>query len=226
MIESSYQARTATHQTYKSIQAWKKPRAVPAQYASQSAKNNIIHNLDKASKGQIGRYNVELNKAHAYADSGQRIAQNKDNEFRFRDVVDIINPLHHIPVVNMVYRGITNDQLHPVSGIIGGALYGGPVGAVTGTANAITKVQTGKDMGDHALEFAGFKTKPIIPNNHAILKPTIMNGFAPITDHTHAIKAYEDARTTDHPFKDLNLLPARDDMTTLSLSPMPIRQNI
>jgi hypothetical protein len=226
MIESTYQARTATHQTYKSIQAWKKPQAVPAQYASQSAKNNIIHNLDKASKGQIGRYDVELNKAYAYADSGQRIARNKDNEFRFGDVVDIVNPLHHIPLVSMVYRGITNDQLHPMSGIIGGALYGGPVGVVTGTANAISKVQTGKDMGEHALEFVGFKNKPIIPNDRAILEPTIMSGFAPTTDNVQAVKAYEDTAATHHSFKDLNLLPERDKMTTLSLSPMPVRQEI
>jgi hypothetical protein len=84
--------------------------------------------------------------------SAQTTAEEK---FKFSDVIDVINPLHHIPLLGSLYRHFTEDKLHPISGIIGGAVYGGPVGAVSGTVNAVSQVQTGKDIGQHGLDFLG-----------------------------------------------------------------------
>lgn len=134
---------------YKSIQAWKTKKTGPAE-------QQILGNLEKAAAGRVGSFDVELKTSMAYAPNANQKTQSHSTEaFQFEDVVDIINPLHHLPVISMVYRGLTGDTLHPMSQIIGGALYGGPVGAVTGTANAISQVQTGKDIGDHALGFVG-----------------------------------------------------------------------
>ena len=71
--------------------------------------------------------------------------------FSFGDLVDMANPLHHIPVVNYAYRGITGDQIRPISQIVGGALYGGPLGAASGVANAVIQEETGKDIGENAI---------------------------------------------------------------------------
>ena len=40
----------------------------------------------------------------------------------FWDVLDIINPLQHIPLLSIVYREITGDTLHPTARVLGGAL--------------------------------------------------------------------------------------------------------
>lgn len=49
--------------------------------------------------------------------------------FNFKDVLDLINPLHHIPIVGAVYRSITNDKIAPAIKLAGGALFGGAAGA-------------------------------------------------------------------------------------------------
>lgn len=137
------------------IQGWKTKKAAPLP-ASQS---NIIANLEKAQKGQVGRFDTEVRTAAlAYAPQG-RTATGAEGDFKFGDVIDMVNPLHHLPFVGMAYRGLTNDTINPISQIIGGAVYGGPVGAVTGVVNAITKIQTGQDVGGHVMEFAGIKTE-------------------------------------------------------------------
>src|SRR5690606_11937393 len=69
----------------------------------------------------------------------------------FGDVIDIINPLHHIPVLNLLYREITGDTIGPVAQIVGGGIFGGPVGAVSGTVNAVVQESTGKDIAGNVL---------------------------------------------------------------------------
>ncbi len=54
----------------------------------------------------------------------------KDNSFGFSDIVDMVNPLQHIPVVNNFYRSMTGDTIGAIAQIIGGAIFGGPVGAL------------------------------------------------------------------------------------------------
>jgi len=79
---------------------------------------------------------------------------NKKEAFGFLDIIDIVNPLQHIPLVSMAYRAITGDQIKPSSQIIGGALFGGPAGAATGIVSAIIKEETGKDIIDNVKSFA------------------------------------------------------------------------
>lgn len=75
--------------------------------------------------------------------------------FQFRDVIDIVNPLQHLPLISMVYRGLTGDEIKPASQIIGGGLFGGPIGALSGTANAIAQIKTGKDIPNTVMSLAG-----------------------------------------------------------------------
>jgi hypothetical protein len=57
-----------------------------------------------------------------------------DDGLSFRDVLDLVNPLHHIPVVGNVYRELTGDTLAPGIRVAGGALFGGPLGAALSVA--------------------------------------------------------------------------------------------
>ena len=52
-----------------------------------------------------------------------------DDGFSFKDVLDLVNPLQHIPVVGNLYRKLTGDVIAPAIRLAGGALFGGPVGA-------------------------------------------------------------------------------------------------
>ena len=70
--------------------------------------------------------------------------------FSFRDVIDVINPLQHIPIISTVYRNITHDEIKAPARILGGGLFGGVIGAVSGLINAISTKITGKDIGEHA----------------------------------------------------------------------------
>lgn len=83
-----------------------------------------------------------------------------DDDYSFGDVIDMINPLQHLPVVGMLYRKFTGDTIKPFASIIGGAIFGGPVGAVSSTINAIVKDRTGKDIGENALAMVDIDMSP------------------------------------------------------------------
>lgn len=71
--------------------------------------------------------------------------------FGFGDILDVINPLQHIPVVSNIYRELTGDDIGPLPRIAGGALFGGFVGAAVSLVNVIIENGTGKDIGEIAI---------------------------------------------------------------------------
>ena len=73
------------------------------------------------------------------------------NGFDFKDVLDVINPLQHIPIVSSIYRHITGDEIAPAPRAIGGALFGGPVGLLAAVGNNIMESETGADAGETAI---------------------------------------------------------------------------
>ncbi len=79
--------------------------------------------------------------------------------FGFADILDIINPLQHIPVVSTLYRKLTGDQMSPTAEIAGGALFGGVLGLVSSLADVIWTQATGKDFGNTVMAWLGFDDK-------------------------------------------------------------------
>ncbi len=71
----------------------------------------------------------------------------------FFDLIDIVNPLHHIPLVGTMYRELTGDTLDPASRVAGSTLYFGPIGAAVAVANVVIEETTGKDMGEHMVAY-------------------------------------------------------------------------
>lgn len=82
----------------------------------------------------------------------------EDKGFGFNDLLDIINPLQHLPVIGTFYRNMTGDTIKPLSNMVGAALFGGPIGAATGAINLAFKEGTGKDLAENALSLVGFGT--------------------------------------------------------------------
>ena len=81
-----------------------------------------------------------------------------DDGLSFGTLLDIINPLQHIPVISTVYQKLTGDVASPAANIIGGALFGGPIGLIVAAADSALKGETGKDAGGHV--FALFDSPP------------------------------------------------------------------
>lgn len=73
--------------------------------------------------------------------------------FNFLDLLDVINPLQHIPFVSTLYRALTGDTIAPASRVAGGALFGGPIGAAVSFVNSLVAEWSGKDISDHVVAF-------------------------------------------------------------------------
>lgn len=73
----------------------------------------------------------------------------------FYDMLDIVNPLQHLPIVSYFYREFTEDTIEPLPRVAGGALFGGLYGAVASLVNVVVDEVTGDDIGGHAI--AAFK---------------------------------------------------------------------
>lgn len=69
----------------------------------------------------------------------------------FFDILDIVNPFQHIPVLSSLYRTITGDTIDPAPRIAGGTLFFGPLGGAVAAVNAIVEYETGDDLGSHAM---------------------------------------------------------------------------
>lgn len=72
----------------------------------------------------------------------------------FGDFIDMVNPLQHIPLVSTLYRHVTGDTISPAARMMGGTLYGGPVGALASMASVAVEDRTGKDIGDNIYDAA------------------------------------------------------------------------
>lgn len=70
----------------------------------------------------------------------------------FDTLLDIINPLQHIPLVSSLYRELTGDEIEPAARLVGGAVFGGPVGFASATANAVLEQASGRDVFGHAID--------------------------------------------------------------------------
>ena len=102
-----------------------------------------------------------------------------------KTVIDIINPLQHLPVIGAIYRHMTGDELSPVARIAGGALYGGPIGAAVGVVNAAVEESSGKDIGENMLAMLSGDDKKQSPAQEPAAAPTML-AAADIIWHTPA----------------------------------------
>jgi len=91
-------------------------------------------------------------------------------ELDFADLLDVINPLQHIPVVGDIYRALTDDQISAPARVAGGAIFGGPVGFVSGIVNAIAADVAGQNLGEAVIAavfgdgeaFGGGEAEPVL----------------------------------------------------------------
>lgn len=74
----------------------------------------------------------------------------EDDDPQFSDILDIINPLQHIPVIGSIYREMTGDTIKPAERVVGDLLYGAATGTIliagiASIASLAVEQQTGKE---------------------------------------------------------------------------------
>lgn len=82
--------------------------------------------------------------------SGPMAAEMAGTEGSFSDALDVINPLQHIPVVSSIYRAFTGDTISTPAKILGGTLFGGPIGFVASLFSTIFEKTVVADMAGRA----------------------------------------------------------------------------
>ncbi|MFZ4762323.1 MAG: hypothetical protein ACOYK8_05885 [Alphaproteobacteria bacterium] len=101
----------------------------------------------------------------------------KDEGFSFWDLLDVVNPLQHIPIVNEIYRSITGDTIKPAAEMAGGLVFGGIVGAAMAAVNVAVEQETGQSISGNVIAALSPDDKPsnISENTNALAttNPTI-----------------------------------------------------
>lgn len=91
-------------------------------------------------------------------------AAEEEEPFGFFDLLDMVNPLQHIPILSFFYRALTGDEIKPISQIIGGGVFGGPLGAASGLVSAVIEDGTGKEPLGLALSLVDGKDADETPS--------------------------------------------------------------
>jgi len=102
-----------------------------------------------------------------------------DGEFGWDDFVDLINPLQHIPFVNMAYRAITGDQIYGAARMVDVAF--GPLAGASTAIDLAFRDVTGASMADNAIA-AVFGTGEATPGEEAIGDVSVNTASAQLAD--------------------------------------------
>ncbi len=225
--------------------------SVPVWTSEETAKDAVVGNLTEAQDGKTS--GNSFRKTLSYTEyPASEAAQSQ--VFGFGDLVDMVNPCHHVPIVGSIYREVTGDEIRPISKIIGGAIYGGGVGAGSALVDTVVEAETGKDITENIMSIASegempafssapppppeIKDTPEVRLNSAVEQLAAYgetpfgeeNAVIAFTDlgagkHIiHERRKVADGRTagtyiTKH-IELSSLVPAREPITELSLSPM------
>jgi hypothetical protein len=83
------------------------------------------------------------------SEASRQLFLGPDGEFGWDDFVDLINPLQHIPFVNMAYRAITGDEIYGAARMVDVAL--GPIAGASTAIDLAFRDVTGESMADNAI---------------------------------------------------------------------------
>ncbi|MBV1934384.1 MAG: hypothetical protein KUG59_06830, partial [Parvibaculaceae bacterium] len=114
-------------------------------YAERTQQNQIQTKAQSQLQSQTDTKTAELTTGSINASKPEA-----DN-FGFEDMLDIINPLHHIPVVSTLYQDLTGDTINAPAKIVGGGLFGGVTGLASSLVDAVIEEVSGLDIGHHVL---------------------------------------------------------------------------
>ena len=123
----------------------------------------------------------------AHPQTAAKTAGKDDDVLTFGDILDTINPLQHIPLVDVVYRHLTGDTIRPQGEILGGLLYGGLIGGAVATASVLLRETTGFDPEEQIVASLLGDS----PSSHSGATTTTVAAAAPAPAQTAPAKPVE-----------------------------------
>ena len=105
------------------------------------------------------------------SDGGAEFTLFGEDGLTFLDLVDVVNPLQHIPLVSTLYREITDDTLAPAPRVMGDTLYMGPIGLAASVVNVLIEHNTGKDVGGHVVAMFRDDAEPLTTKTASATAP-------------------------------------------------------
>jgi len=97
----------------------------------------------------------ETAEAGGSAKAGEQKEMFGEDGLGFSDILDIVNPLQHIPLVSTIYRAVTGDEISPGARMAGGTLFGGPIGLAGAIAVNAIEDHSGQSMEDRVAGLFG-----------------------------------------------------------------------
>ena len=97
----------------------------------------------QAGKRNMAAQAFEALRARHGAAGGTKTADTSQ-DLGFGDLLDIANPLQHIPLVSDIYRSLTGDHISDSARVAGDTLYGGPLGLVSGVLSTAIQAAEGE----------------------------------------------------------------------------------
>ncbi len=73
-----------------------------------------------------------------------------DGQFGLDDFIDLINPLQHIPLLNIAYRKLTGDEIAGAPQLLGSIVFG-PLSVMANVADLAVKSTTGASMAENTI---------------------------------------------------------------------------
>lgn len=91
-----------------------------------------------------------------------------DGKLGWKDLVDLVNPLQHIPLVNIAYRHFTGDEPSGAAELLG-ALPFGPLSTLAAVTDLAVRSTTGKDIGENVIAMVTGGDKTTSPATDATI---------------------------------------------------------
>ncbi len=131
--------------------------------------------------------------------------------FSFSDLLDIVNPLQHIPLVSTIYQALTGDTMAPGPRMAGGALFAGPIGVVSAVVESAAIQQTGQGLAANATAAFAEPAKKPVSFADAGNNPAMMAALHSSNGHR-----YRYAEALQHYAKTQNVLQAAAPSTNIA----------
>jgi len=108
-------------------------------------------------------FNVRPRLPLSEADAAMLAPSARGKGLSFADLIDVINPLQHIPIVSSIYRRLTGDEMGAPARLAGGALFGGVIGLAAAAVDTVVDKVSGAGLGDHVMNAMLGKGRNNIP---------------------------------------------------------------
>jgi hypothetical protein len=125
---------------------------------------------------QSSKFEVRASAAKAWnPDAPDEVVLTDGKSRGFGDLLQALNPLQNLPIVGSIYRELTGQTIEPSARVLGGFIYGGPIGIASALVNAIVEDGSGKDIGGHMLAMVSGPEKGNIapPPSGDVLQPGV-----------------------------------------------------